>query len=131
MRRVLEVVFAGSFAAPVAGEAFLQSPTLMDVSAKEMSWTVTLPPGWAARQLGDAESRVADGRHVISLVQEGPEGHLLKLAVAPPRSDSFWRRFLLLAVLLAVGGGLFWAKELKKRRQETPVASSPTSQPSS
>ncbi len=119
--RTLEVVFAGKLTAPLAGDCRLQSPILVDVPVEETSWTVTLPPGWAARPPDDAESRMAEGRQVVSLTLDGAESQTLRLAVHAQVTDSLWRRVLVLAALLGVGGGLVWAIGRFPRRRQEPL----------
>src|SRR5207248_4471066 len=70
--------------------------------------TATLPPGRYSETPSDAESRMVDGRQVVSLTLPGSESHNLRLTVNAASHDSFWRRLLMLALVLGLGGGLTW-----------------------
>jgi hypothetical protein len=118
MPRVLEVVIAGNLAAPIADEAHLQSPMLVDVPVGETNWTVTLPPGWTSPD-SDAQTEVVQGRPVITLAVTGAESHVLPLAVRIPSRESLAQRVVVLVLLLAAGSGLAsLIARLRKRRRE-------------
>ncbi len=118
--RTLEVMFAGELATSVAGgQARLQAPALVDLPIDGMSWAVRLPPGRSASPPEGAETSIAEGRQVISLAVDGPESHVLTLAVHAADRDSLGRRVFALATLLGGSGALVWAiVRLQRRRRE-------------
>ncbi len=125
--RVLELTFAGELASPAAGEIHLASPRLVDVPVEATNWTVTLPGQRSVSPPEGAESRVAEGRQVISLTVDGPESYVVDLTARAHDADSLGRRVLVLATLLVGGVGLAWAMgrfHVRRRHRLTPEVSS-------
>src|SRR5262249_29676631 len=76
----LEVPFAGTRESPLVGACALQSIEPADTTPEETAWTIRLPPGRRAETSG-AESRMVDGRQVISLTLSSSDNQTARLTV--------------------------------------------------